>query len=1390
MKKTLLLLVLAFYLVLPGKAQPVSSYEFTSSQGTYTPLGSETVLWEETFDNHTETITIPSFNISGSSYTSMTVSSNGFITFGGNAPSATYYRPISGTGAYNAAVSPMGIRLENAESGEPKISYNTNADGEIVVQWQDVKRQAVTGDVISFQIRLNPSTGTVRFIYGNVSTSYTGTGGTVQVGLRGSSRDDFNNRTTLTDWSATGAGTAPTVICRLNNDVYPPSGLTFAWTPPPACEEPVAQPGGLALSAVTTVRIDGSFTAAGGTDSYLVVRSTEANLSENPSDGTTYDEGHTLGNGTVVYSGTETSFSSRGLTQGTEYHFFVFSMNALCSDGPLYLTTEPLSGSKHTVPSSPSSFTATATGTSEISLEAVTSHDVVVAWNTVNTFGNPSGSYSAGDPLIGGGTIFYAGPPQDMPVHTGLASGQRYFYRCWTVAGEVYSSTTTSNDITSAAIPFFDGFEEGNSNNSEVINWLHSSSSFFTFTAQNNITTNNRAPRSGDWSAAANRNCWIFKPVQLAGGQVYRLMMYARQNTEIPEDAAITVGYGTEGTGAGMTETLLEATQLLDGGYQLIESYFSPADEGRFYLGINSIVPSMGTMVFITIDDISLEEGPAFPPPTMLSAGNITSSSADITWNQHGTAAQWNLKYGIPGFDPATEGSLITGIDGSSHTLESLSVMTEYEVRMQAVEGTETSDWSEPLIFSTKVDPLSGNFTIDASQPTSGNNFNSFGDMARYLMDGGVNGPVVVDVVANSGPYSEQVIIRAIEGTSAENTVTINGNGNTLEYLSENSDERATLKLDGASYIRFDNLEIKALGGGTGQYGWGVHLLNNADNNQFINCSITVPWASNNTNFAGIVAANSSTLPWTAGEAAANLVISNCTVTGGFFGIIINGPTNVSVHMNLTITDTDVKDFYSTGIRLSHQRGATIEGNRIYREDSSPLISPTYMLHISDNMTGTRVVSNRIFNPAGNATSNQARDAIGIMGGSIAADSENKLLIANNMIYGFRYMNQLQGGIRIGGNNTRIYHNTIALDYAERSSNANLYGIGHTGANAGMEIVNNIIYINSGGTGDKWCLEYATTTGIAASNNNVLFMDTSAGTRNYTGRFGNTNYTSLDEWQATELDLNSLRYDPLFVEDPSEPLVPRHYKIKGAGANLLSAVPADIDGNERTTTPDPGARQYEAACISPEGLFGRNNYNARGEEAWTSWSPVNNEDLWSVEYGLQGFSQGSGTTVETGIMPYVIAGLEPDASYDFYVRAHCGDLLSDWSDPETFTLFPDLTTPFFEDFDELEDGDLPPGWSSIPAESELVKVQTNHILSYSPPNSMELTASVEVLLISPELEEEISGLWMSFQARRQHWSSPLEIGSVNSPGEPETFTLISSVELTSGYENYDVYMHM
>lgn len=52
-----------------------------------------------------------------------------------------------------------------------------------------------------------------------------------------------------------------------------------------------------------------------------------------------------------------------------------------------------------------------------------------------------------------------------------------------------------------------------------------------------------------------------------------------------------------------------------------------------------------------------------------------------------------------------------------------------------------------------------------------------------------------------------------------------------------------------------------------------------------------------------------------------------------------------------------------------------------------------------------------------------------------------------------------------------------------------------------------------------------------------------------------------------------------------------------------------------------------------------------------SWTSTGNN--WTVEYGEQGFSLGSGTQVEATSNPFTVTGLEGDTNYDFYVRNNC-----------------------------------------------------------------------------------------------------------------------------------------
>lgn len=123
-------------------------------------------------------------------------------------------------------------------------------------------------------------------------------------------------------------------------------------TAAPTCIAPIAQPTGLVFDNPTTTSVSGSF-ASTTADRYLVVYSTSATLSAQPTNGTTYSNGDSLGNATVLLVTNTTSFEASGLTSGTTYYFTIFALNDTnCSDGPAYNIVQPLSGSVAITPSS------------------------------------------------------------------------------------------------------------------------------------------------------------------------------------------------------------------------------------------------------------------------------------------------------------------------------------------------------------------------------------------------------------------------------------------------------------------------------------------------------------------------------------------------------------------------------------------------------------------------------------------------------------------------------------------------------------------------------------------------------------------------------------------------------------------------------------------------------------------------------------------------------------------------------------------------------------------------------------------------------------------------------------------------------------------------------
>src|SRR5699024_9837700 len=75
--------------------------------------------------------------------------------------------------------------------------------------------------------------------------------------------------------------------------------------------------------------------------------------------------------------------------------------------------------------------------------------------------------------------------------------------------------------------------------------------------------------------------------------------------------------------------------------------------------------------------------------------------SADISWTSTGSATQWEVLYGLQGFDMETEGESMI-VSQTQATLTDLQPETDYEVYVRAICGDDFSGWAGPEGFLTK----------------------------------------------------------------------------------------------------------------------------------------------------------------------------------------------------------------------------------------------------------------------------------------------------------------------------------------------------------------------------------------------------------------------------------------------------------------------------------------------------------------------------------------------------------------------------------------------------------------------------------------------------------------------------------------------------------------
>ena len=540
--------------------------------------------------------------------------------------------------------------------------------------------------------------------------------------------------------------------------------------------------------------------------------------------------------------------------------------------------------------------------------------------------------------------------------------------------------------------------------------------------------------------------------------------------------------------------------------------------------------------------------------------GSITLTSANIAWNVNGggsTNFAWSGSL-VPGaIATVTVGSFT--FPGGPHTISAT---------VSAPNGGSDQDPNNNTVTKSILicSSLAGAYTINQAVATGGTNFNSFTDFSIALSNCGVGGSVTATVVSGSGPYTEQVIFQNIPGIGASAPVTIQGNGEIITsdtaIIQNNSNpNRHIIRLIGLQYFTINNVQVDMVTGSTGFI--GIHILNSGNNITISNCEVNMTITSSSL-LAGMVANGDPSGNLTPGGNFSTISYTNNTITGGGFGISLNGLAS-PLATNVLIANNTINDFNSNGVYLRETDGAIVRDNqfdKIVAQATSPnAIQLAQLLNVNG-----RIYNNYI------KMSATTGNFVGIY---LFAGTGHK--VYNNLIYDIRSTTGNIEGIRVrtGSSAPEIYFNTISFDH-NVATTGTLKAFREELSNTGSILRNNIFSLTQSTSNLKNAIELGVLTPANSFNSNYNVFWVPGGNVAYrppSVTFPTPLiYPTLASWQAASgQDANSFEADPFFISTTNP--VPRSAVINNQAWNG-TGITTDITGATRSATPDPGAYEF------------------------------------------------------------------------------------------------------------------------------------------------------------------------------------------------------------------------
>ncbi len=630
---------------------------------------------------------------------------------------------------------------------------------------------------------------------------------------------------------------------------------------------------------------------------------------------------------------------------------------------------------------------------------------------------------------------------------------------------------------------------------------------------------------------------------------------------------------------------------------------------------------------------VSISSCPACPTPVSLNATNISITSADLSWIESGSATTWNIEYGLAGFTQGS-GTTIYHTTNNPYNLTGLNATTNYDFYVQAVcSSSDSSTWAGPYTFITECNAVSAPYTEhfeSGSLPGCWNTYSSSGELWKFTATTSNDHAAPNDHTSGSGLFAW------IDDSESPSSTDL-----TLE----------------SPYIDVSSLTSPEIS-------FWLYSDNEGGANATLILSIFdgTSWHNNVANYTGN----------TAGWENKTFDLSIYTITAPIKIKFIVDENNSDYHDDISIDDFEVRDPLScpspTNLSVNN---ITSNSAQLYwfENGSATTWNIEYGLAGFTQGTGTTIyhTTTHPYNLTGlNSSTNYDFYVESICSPTDSSTWTGPYTFTTNCsAYTAPFIETFDASqntpncwsnYSTTGENWRFGFSGGTNHYAptdHTTGNGNFAWIDDSENPASSDLTLETPMIDASSLANPelsfWLWSNDEGAGINATLY-VNFFDGSTWHNNIATYSGNT-----AGWENKIIDLSTYTLlGPIQIQ----------FVVDENNGNYTDDISLDdVEIREPVTCPSPSL--FNVSYIT-------------SNSANISWTENGSASQWNIEYGLAGFTQGTGTTIyHTTSNPYSLTGLNSSTYYDFYVQAVCSSTdSSTWTGPYTFqTLITPINNP-------------------------------------------------------------------------------------------------------------------